>query len=236
MLTEVSAPPRAIRRVVHAAKKTPPRIDVYEVTPEKPHKLRVVSDTLYSVWIHQSGRRPLPCYGDDHVDCQHHRLPLKQQHWLFVMEPNSVKVQLLRLTSGLVYQVLPELSNPDANLNGLMLELWREHKTKLDSAMVGKILTAEACERWASTLPNIEWAVQRMLEAPDRVSPWARRSSSAPPHSKPPVNDTTMREDPELRALLMQALSAQAVGKQHEAEQIMQKKEELKREKEGANV
>lgn len=215
MSTEVSAPPRAIRRVNHSARTSIPSIDLYEVSSEKRHKLFVVSQSLHSIYVHQSARRPIPCYASDDQHCQHHRLPIKEQHYLFVEVPGNPRLRIVRLTSGLVYQQIPELHDEKRNLNGLMIELWREVKGKEDSALLGTILREESVDKLPRDTPEIEWAVHRMLTAPDRNSPWSkRRSQSARPQPRqiaPPPAPLTMDDlqSQYLRAIDLGLMSAE---------------------------
>lgn len=174
MSTQTSAPQRAPLRVVHEARTTAPAILLYEITPERHHKLIVVSPQLYSIWVHQAAHRALPCYADRDSECEHHRLPRKQQHYLFVEVPGNPTLRLLRLTSGLVYDVMPKLIEHGFNLNGLMLELWRAYASKKDSAMLGKIIKEECVDQVVRELPDIEWAVTRMLSASDRATRWVK--------------------------------------------------------------
>lgn len=217
MHVEMCAQPRAVRRVVHSDAKRPPSIDLYEVTPGPHHKLRVVSPALYSVWVHQSARRPLPCYGETDHTCEYHRLPMKQQHYLYVEVPDNPTLRLVRLTSGLVYQVLPELTDPARNWNGVMLELWRQYEQKPDSALLGVIVTEECVESLVRETPDIEWAVERMLTAPDRLKPWIkRRGASLPPPPKK-TDDRFYPRTSEARDLYERSIEARKRGNMEDA-------------------
>lgn len=212
MPSEICAPPRAVRRVIHSATKRPPSIDLYEITPPDHHKLRVVSSELYSVWVHQAGRRPVPCFGESDHECQYHRLPLKQQHYLFVEVPDNPTLRLVRLTSGLVYQVLPELTDPTRNLNGVMLELWRENPKKADSVLLGIVLKDECVENVVRETPDIAWAVQRMLTAPDRFSPWLRHRATPRPRPAMTTEAGFFPKTSESKDLFTRALDAAKRG------------------------
>jgi len=187
MATSISAPLRAPRKVVRDQALNPPAILVYEITPERRHKLRVMSSELYSIWVHQSGRRPLPCFGTDYTQCENHGLPLRQQHYLFVEETSSPRIRLLRLTSGLVYVILPDLAEDGRNLNGMMLELWRENRYRPDSPLMGRIVKEECVENLIRQVPEIDWAVARMLNAPDRQTSWQNRRGPAQPAASSPA-------------------------------------------------
>jgi hypothetical protein len=210
MSVEIAAPPRTLRRVTHSATRSIPSINLYEVTPDTHHRLRVVSKELCSVWVHQSGRRPLPCYSDSDSACPHHRLPLKQHHYLFVELPEDPTLRLVRLTSGLVYQVLPELTDPAKNLNGLMIELWRQNSAKYDSPLLGKILTEECVTNVIRDTPDIEWAVQRMLAAPDRLKPWTKNARQSMRPRVQPAATSQVEDDPDVKSLKQQQISAAA--------------------------
>jgi hypothetical protein len=189
MQVQLPAPPRALRTVTHPAIKTVSSIDLYQVTPGPRHRLRIISAAMYSVYVHQSARRPLPCYGSTDEECEHHRLPLQRQHYLYVVEIGRTRLRLLRLTNGLVYEVMPSLCEAEKNLAGLVIEVWRAHKDRNDSPMLGTFVDDEAVEVLDLSPPPIEWAVTRMLTAPPRLQPWrpSRSSFQTAPTTSSPV-------------------------------------------------
>lgn len=211
---------RAICEVKHPAIKTIPSVDLYPITPDQRHRLRVISPKVLSVYVHESGTRPLPCFGDGLDLCEYHGLPRKRQHYLFVTEPGKSRLRLLRLTSGLVYEVLPVLIEEGRNLNGVMLELWRQHPGDGGSAMLGTIVEDECVDRVLLEAPDLKWAVERMLLAPPRLKgPWRkkeqRRASPAP--STPGNNDAVTRKE---LAGFIQALKLTSSGRQAEAMEV----------------
>lgn len=194
MAVQLSAPPRAPRRVVFDPERTKPCIPLYKVIGPEHHRLRVVSPELYSCWVHQTGRRSVPCTGERDAECVHHRLPLRQHHYLFVEVPDNPLLRLLRLSPRFPHEVLPELIESGRRLNGVMLEVWREFGNKPDSRMLGVIVEKEFIDDYVRETPDIEWAVTRMLCADDRNAPWKMRYQQAPPPAPPRESAGSMFE------------------------------------------
>lgn len=190
--------PRALQLVEHRPDKVVPCIELYNITPDRRHRLRIRSSAVLSIHVHLKGNRPVPCWDKTGENCEHHHLDSFRQHYVYVSEIDRVRVRLLRLTSGLLYEVCPGLLEKGRDLNGIIVELWRESPVDKASPMLGEIVEDEPLDRAPCDAPDLSWSVNRLLGATKRVKPWVNRrtgrSAPAPKSAESNASAATTRE------------------------------------------
>lgn len=146
---------RTVRRPEWLPRTRKPCFPILTIASKDPHHLIILSPQVEQVMIHVMGSgRTQPCTGiGEACWLPHAEYPSKPQYWIFVAKRGSRTVYMLSLTPG-ACQVAPRLLDPDLDLRGLELQVWRRDMTNR-SPMRAKLFLTDRYTGHLEAIPSM---------------------------------------------------------------------------------
>lgn len=171
---------RTVRRPDYLPRLKRPCFPVLKILNKDPVELVILSDHVEQVLVHtMHDGRTQPCTGvGEHCWLAHAEFATKWQGWLFVRKRWMREVMMLTLTPGSC-AVAPQLLNPELNLRGLTLKVWRK-QDRIRSALIASLDTQSREATNLAGVPQLIDQLGTLWSAPPRKA----RYKDSPPEVK----------------------------------------------------